>query len=71
MQKNIREHNRFLLFLLEQRIIIAKNAARKRNIFAYMYVISQKEEKNSKKDTEKYFPINNFVAINIPTIRQI
>ena len=38
--KNVREHNRFVLFLLEQRV--AKKAARKRNVFL-------KEEKTVKR----------------------
>ena len=46
--KNVREYNRFLLFLLQQRI--AKKAARKRNVFC-MFYFSKKKRKPAK---EKY-----------------
>ena len=56
MCKNLIEHNRVLLFLLQQRV--AKKAARKHNVF-FAYIISQKEEKTSeKKDKILCFPIN-------------
>ena len=48
--KNLIEHNRVLLFLLQQRV--AKKAARKRNVF-FAYIISQKEEKTSEKEKIK------------------
>ena len=65
--QNLIEHNRVLLFLLQQRV--AKKAARKHNVFLDTLFLKKKRKPVKKKKDKIMFSYQS--VAHIPKIRQI